>query len=337
MFCLPQSCISPAAPQKAWWCCAEEFSWAVTRAAWTFRGKNPESSPNGHKEDNWLSGRITSWGMTRFLVPCSSGGLIKTDRKLSHELWRSAFFFETNGVLSGFSVIKTLPSNRLSSLESPGSHLWQSYTRDIRSPLRGAFTWIILTIAAMESAFLCTLRLGLKSGTCTQWVSDRTGRKPADTHLARKEFVRHGKGKCGAHRGGTWLESVSTSYSTHTHTNTLFLTLWIRVLQEPWGVLWSLLPCHLAAQRSLSIGTSQSSHLECYAFNFHPSIPIYLLSPLYLVAVSLEQRQVTSLTSRQFIIQTQTTIHAYPYGQLKIKCAILLLLRWFTWGRKGSP
>lgn len=125
--------------------------------------------------------------------------------------------------------------------------------------------------------------------------------------------------------------SQSAHLTAHTHTNALFLTLWIRVLQEPWGVLWSLLPCHLAAQRSLSIGTSQSSHLECYAFNFHPSIPylnhIYLLSPLYLVAVSLEQRQVTSLTSRQFITQTQTTIHAYTYSQLKIKCVILLLLR----------
>lgn len=157
------------------------------------------------------------WHVSWFLVPMVASSKQTENYLMSFE---GQHFFETHGVLSRFSVIKTLPNNRLSSLESCGSHLWQSYTRDIRSPLRGAFTWIILTIAAVESAFWCTLKLGLKFSTCTQWVSNRTGRKPADTHLAHKQFVRHGKGKCGVQRGDTWLESVSTSYSTHTHTNT---------------------------------------------------------------------------------------------------------------------
>lgn len=76
-----------------------------------------------------------------------------------------------------------------------------------------------------------------------------TSRYPLSTQTVCASWQRKVRGAQGWHLAG-----VSQHILQHTHTNALFLTLWIRVLQEPWGVLWSLLPCHLAAQRSLSIG-----------------------------------------------------------------------------------
>lgn len=73
------------------------------------------------------------------------------------------------------------------------------------------------------------------------------------------------------------LAGVSQRILQHTHKYTLLLTLSIKVPHEPWGLLWSQMLCHLAELWSRFIGTSQSSRLECYAFNFHPfiSIPIF--------------------------------------------------------------
>lgn len=152
----------------------------------------------------------------------------------------------------------------------------------------------------MESAFLCTLTLGLKLSTCTQWGSNWTGRKPANTNLARKQIVRHGKGKSGRTEV---TPGWSHSAHIHKHKRTLLLTLSIKVPQEPWGLLWSQLPCHLAEPWSLFIGTSQSSRLECYAFNFHPSrsVSIFCHHCFRSQCHLSKGRLRTSLTSHQFI------------------------------------